>query len=101
MENAVFGGYYWSSDGLVAELHRIRHFFGLGVLWYNPLAPIMIEVYPYSPSLFSSKVPCIAIGYIPVNHDWKAKGSNRCGIIVKWDLGVFLALDLRVKGCLT
>ena len=57
MEIAVFGGYYQVSDGLVAEFHCIGDFFGLGVLWYNPLASIMIKGYPYAPSLFSYKVP--------------------------------------------
>ena len=45
------------SDGLVEEFQCIRDLIGLGVLWYNMLASIMIEGYPYDPYLFSSKVP--------------------------------------------
>ena len=42
MEDAVFWGYHWGSDGLVAEFHRIEYLICLGVVWYDPLALIMI-----------------------------------------------------------
>ena len=98
MENSVFGGFYQGSDGLVVEFHRIEYLFGLGVLWINPLAPINIKGHPYDSSLFPSKVPLLAIGCLPVNHDWKDKGSKRVGLIVKWTLELLPGQDLRVKG---
>ena len=86
IDNAVFGGYYWGSDGLAEEFHRIGDLFGLGFLWYNLLAMIMIKGYPYNPSLFSSKVPWLAIGCLPLNNGCTSNGSNMGGLILKWAL---------------
>ena len=41
-DNAVLWGYHRVRDGLVAEFHRIKDLLGLGVVWYDPLALIMI-----------------------------------------------------------
>ena len=85
-ENAVLWGYQRGSDGLVAELHRIRDFLGLIIVWGYTLADIIIQGHTNTPSHLTSKFPIIAIGCLPVNHEWKTKGSKRGGLILKMSL---------------
>ena len=68
------------------ELHRIRDFLGLIIVWGDTLADIIIQGHTNTPSHLASKFPIIAIGCLPVNHDWKTKGSKRGGLIVKRSL---------------
>ena len=55
VENAVFWGYQRGSDGLVVELHRIGDLLGLGIVWNNTLASIIIQEHTNDPYLLPSK----------------------------------------------
>ena len=76
MENESFWGYCRGSDGMVAELHRIRDLLRLIIMWDDMLSAIMIQVHTNNPYLLASKVPIIVIGCLPRDHDWKNKGSE-------------------------
>ena len=71
---------------------------GLGILWNDTLAAIIIQGHTNSTSLLTSKFPIITIVCLLVNHDWTTKGSNRGGLIIKSSSKILLVRYLWIKG---